>query len=76
MATAAEKAAAKAAAQPTTKEPEGAPMPTTIQLTCPFGYLDENEHPHFWQPGQIVTDPTEIADLLAHGAEHIDISEQ
>lgn len=67
---------AKAAAQPTIKEPEGAPVPTTIQLTCPFGYLDENEHSHFWQPGQIVTDPTEIADLLAHGAEHIDISEQ
>ena len=64
------------AAPAITKEPEGAPAPTTVQLTCPFGYLDENEHPHFWQAGQIVTDPAEIADLLAHGAEHLDISEQ
>lgn len=64
-----------AKSQPITKEPEGAPLPATIQLTCPFGYLDDNDQNHFWQAGQIVTDPAEIADLIAHGAEHLDISE-
>lgn len=58
-----------------TKEPEGAPVPTMIQLTCPFGYMDDENQHHFWQAGQIITDPAEIADLLTHGAEHIDISE-
>ena len=60
---------------PITKEPEGAPAPTTIQLTCPFCYLDDNGASHFWQAGQVITDPAEIADLIEHGAEHVDISE-
>ena len=64
--------APKTKAAPVTKEPEGAPQPTSITLTCPFGYLDDNDVPHMWGAGQVVTDPAEIADLIAHGAEHID----
>jgi hypothetical protein len=57
---------------PVTKETEGAPLPSSITLTCPFGYLDDSNVPHMWGAGQVVTDPAEIADLIAHGAEHID----
>lgn len=57
-----------------TKDPEP-PLPTKIRLTCPFGYLDDDEQQHYWQANQVVTDPAEIADLVAHGAEHHDISE-
>ena len=55
-------------------EPDGAAIPTQIQLTCPFGYLDDAGTQHMWGANQIVTDAGEIADLLAHGAEHVDLS--
>ena len=61
--------------EPITKEQDGSALPTTIQLTCPFGYLDDKEVPHFWQANQTITDPDEIKDLIDHGAEHVDISE-
>lgn len=57
-----------------TKEPKDAPLPTKIVLTCPFGYMDDNDVPHMWGANQEITDPTEIADLIAHGAEHDDLS--
>ena len=57
-----------------TKEPSGT-VPTKIVLTCPFGYIDDNEVTHMWGANQEVTDPAEIADLIAHGAEHKDVSE-
>jgi len=46
------------------------PAPTKIQLTCPFGFYDENNLLRMWQAGQEVTDPDEIALLLGLGAEH------
>lgn len=58
-----------------TKEPDHAVTPTKIVLTCPFGYLDDAGIPHMWAADQQVTDPAEIADLIAHGAEHKDIPE-
>ena len=57
-----------------TKEPDGTPVPTSIKLTCPFGFYDDAGNMKMWQPGQIVTDADEIATLLASGAEHEDLS--
>ena len=52
-------------------QPPAAPLPKRISLTCPFGYFDDDGQGHFWSASQQVDDPAEVADLVAHGAEHV-----
>lgn len=54
---------------PQVTEPEPV-LPAKIRLTCPFGFLDDENAPHWWGAGQEVTDPAEIKTLVAYNAEH------
>ena len=63
---------------PQVTEPEQPPappqpepvLPAKIRLTCPFGFMDDDNVPHWWGAGQEVTDPAEIKTLVAYNAEH------
>ena len=48
----------------------GPPLPVRIRLTCPFGFLDDDNVPHWWAADQEVTDPEEIETLIYYNAEH------
>ena len=60
------------AAQPTQNEgnqPEAAPMPSTVKLTAPYGFIDDETGVHyFWQAGQVVTEATEVQLLVERQA--------
>jgi len=58
-----------------TKEPDGAPVPTKIKLTCPYAVYDDDGQLRSWAPGAEITDAADIEYLTGVGAEHIDISE-
>jgi len=56
-----------------TEEPVGAPLPKVIQITGPYGFLDDDDQLHMWQPGIDITDPADIALLVSNQVEHLDI---
>lgn len=68
---------AKTTSKPITKEPEGAPVPTKIVLTCPYAVMDDSTGAiRSWPTQTEITDPSDIQYLVGVGAEHLDISEQ
>jgi hypothetical protein len=60
------------AAQPNQNEgdkPEAAPIPSTVKLTAPYGFIDDETGVHyFWQAGQVVTEATEVQLLVERQA--------
>ena len=71
-------AADESAAQPNPNEgnqPPAAPpapetpLPESVTMAAPYGFINEstNEH-HFWQAGQVVTDPADIKLLVERQA--------
>lgn len=52
-----------------TKKQAAAAAPASVTLLSPYGWYDESgESPKFYSCGQVVTDATEVADLLARKA--------
>jgi hypothetical protein len=41
-----------------------ADLPAKLQLTAPYGFIDENDRARNWRAGDIITDPAEIALLI------------
>ena len=59
--------AADAAPNSTDDVTEGK-MPARIILTAPHGFIDENDRHRYWNAGEIVSEPHEIALLIERGA--------
>jgi hypothetical protein len=57
------------ATKPSKKEDKGDALPVSVKLAAPHGFICEetNVH-HYWQTGQEVTDPDEIALLIERQA--------
>jgi hypothetical protein len=57
---------------PTTTDTAGQvvppPIPAVVEMASAFGFYDDQSVGHFWAEGQIVTDPTDIALLVAQNA--------
>lgn len=66
----AEIAALKAAQAGPALPPPPAGTPQEIRLTAPYGYVDETGRTRNWRPGEVITDPHEIALLVGRGATH------
>lgn len=50
-------------------KPEAAPMPASVKLTAPYGFIDDETGVHyFWQAGQVVTEATEVQLLVERQA--------
>lgn len=50
-------------------KPEDAPMPASVKLTAPYGFIDDETGVHyFWQAGQVVTEATEVQLLVERQA--------
>jgi hypothetical protein len=45
-------------------------LPPVIVLTCPYGFIDEDEVTHMWGANQVITDAAEIALLIELNVEH------
>jgi hypothetical protein len=61
-------AAKDAPAEPKAKAPK---LPKKIKLTCPFGFMGDDDQPRMWAAGQIIEDPEEIKLLVGlHKVEH------
>lgn len=58
------------AAAEANKNPPAAQLPSKIQLSCPFGFKDDQDQVHMWAADQIITDTAEIKTLIQGGAEH------
>lgn len=58
--TAAEKDKAPAAEKPE--------LPETVTLAAPYGYIDDEEKHRYWHTDTVVTNPDDIADLMARKA--------
>lgn len=43
-------------------------MPTRIILTAPHGFIDENDRHRYWNAGEVVSEPHEVALLIERGA--------
>jgi len=43
-------------------------MPARVILTAPHGFIDENNRHRYWNAGEIVSDPHEVALLMERGA--------
>jgi hypothetical protein len=60
--------------KPITKEPSGAPAPTSITLTCPYGVYGDDGVLKSWPAGVEITDKADIEYLIGAEVEHIEVS--
>lgn len=51
-----------------TPNPKTGDAPASIKLTAPYGFIDDNDQHRYWQPGQVVINPDEIALLTERQA--------
>lgn len=49
--------------------------PKKVRFVAPYGFYDDENHGHFWQPGDLVSDEALVADLIARGAPLEDVAE-
>jgi hypothetical protein len=51
------------------KQPPAAPLPESVKLASPYGFINEETGEHrYWQSGQEVTDPDDIKLLVERQA--------
>lgn len=43
-------------------------QPDPVTLAAPYAYYDDQDALHFWNEGQTVADPAQIAELVARKA--------
>lgn len=43
-------------------------LPASVTLSTVYGYYDDDGNMRMWQPGQVVTEVSEIEDLIARDA--------
>jgi hypothetical protein len=43
-------------------------VPESITLSAPHGFIDDEGNHRYWQQGQVVTDPEEVALLIEREA--------
>ena len=55
-------------AAPSSDPAPAAPIPAVVEMASAFGFYDDAGAGHFWNEGQIVTDPDDIALLVAQNA--------
>lgn len=59
-----------AAESPAPAEPEAkAPLPAKVKMVRPHGFIDDAGQHRYWQQGQVVFEPADIALLAERGAE-------
>lgn len=56
------------AAPESTEDVRQGQMPARIVLIAPHGFIDENDRHRYWNAGEIVSDPHEVALLIERGA--------
>ncbi len=69
-----EQIAADKAAAAEKKAEQG--LPESVTLEKPYGYIHDDESRRFWEPGTVVTDADEIADLMDRKAPLVGITHE